>query len=131
MRERELSGWGPDPEERNEVQELQLKLLELTQFNSFYGLDVAEGLRSHRELWRAAILLQPPPAYLLPLRDLEDGFWNADTLMVLSSQKDDERLEFLARTWDPDEVEWITGPKADELLGWGGSKARILSVWWG
>lgn len=126
MRERAISGYTNQPPD--EVQDLYLKLIDLNSFNSFAGPEVVADLRANRNLWKAVTMVSCHYP-LLYLRDMASGAWNVDTVMILSSQKDDTRLELVAERWDPDEVRWVEGREASELLGEFPSRERILSVW--
>ncbi len=66
---------------------------------------------------------------LIKLRDMGANDWNVDTLYLLSSGANDRSLSALARHWQADEIRWVTGRAASELLGTSGS-FRILEVWW-
>lgn len=115
----------------NETQELVFKLMEKATFNNFNGARVAQDLRVHRDLWESAFMLDEHMP-LLALRDMKHNFYNADTLYILSSGKDDQKLEQLAKTWRPDSIEWIEGDDAMRLLGMydKSKKIRILRLWW-
>lgn len=120
----------PPPQTISHVQALQLELLKGASFNSFDGRRVARDLRRNRRLWCGVILDRPES--LIQLRDLGGGVWNADTLHVLSSGADDDKLRALAATWSPDDLGWFEGARADELLGLYGPRDdwRILYAWW-
>jgi hypothetical protein len=98
------------------IQEIHLELIRRATFNHLNGPKVVEDLEKHRDLWQAA-LIDRPSGVDIKLRDLPENHWNVDTLFILSSGKDDDKLELLAKSWRPDEVNWIEGK-------------RILSVWW-
>jgi hypothetical protein len=114
----------------NKAQELHFELMKLSSFNSFDGGQVVADLSRDEDLWRGAILLG---AELLTLRDIEDGFWHGDTLYMLPAAGREDELEALARCWNADEVDWIGGRKAEQLLGhWAqdDNPRRILRLWW-
>ena len=106
-------------------QELQLELIRRASFNDFDGDRVADDLLLHRELWSGALI---DGLGLVKLRDLDQDVWNVDTLYVLSSGRDDESLEALARTWKPDALGWQEGDEAGSALGVFDGR-RILVGW--
>ena len=64
------------------MQDIMLKIIERTQFNSFEGRSICQSLRLHRDLWRAVMLTRTDPGIIL--RDLSDNHYNADTLLILT-----------------------------------------------
>jgi hypothetical protein len=56
---------------------------------------------------------------LIPLRDLEpdDLTYHTDEVYILSSGKDKDKLMALARSWNPDECEWLPADMAQQMLG--------------
>lgn len=81
-------------------QELVLRLIELSQFNRFDGPTIARDLVKHRELWDAALLHGDPPG--LTLRDLDSNYYNADTLVLLTSVERYEALKTVVTEWMAD-----------------------------
>lgn len=71
-----------------------------------------------------------PKIDLIKLRDISDDRWNVDTLFLLPQDGKADELMQLAETWGADEIDWIEGREADNLLGVGGYNRRILRVWW-
>ena len=98
------------------LQDIQLELIRRASFNHLNGPKVVADLEKHRDLWRSA-LIDRPSGVAIKLRDLPENAWNVDTLFILSSGKDDKKLELRAKSWRPDEVNWI-------------EDQRILRVWW-
>jgi hypothetical protein len=114
------------------VQELQLELIELVNRNNCNGKKVAKLLRDNRHLWHAVLM---PSRHLDPLRDMEYGHWSADTLYILPNEGQEENLEKLAKQFRADEVNWLGGEKALELLGFWKKGIEenprlILTLWW-
>jgi hypothetical protein len=114
------------------VQELQLELIELVDKNICHGKKVAKLLRDNRHLWQAVLM---PSRRLDPLRDMEYGRWSADTVYILPEKGQEERLEKLAKRLRADEVNWLGGEKALELLGYWKKGIEenprlILTLWW-
>lgn len=66
---------------------------------------------------------------MIKLRDLDENYWNVDTLYVLSSGANDRLLGRIARRWHADAIYWVSGAAASSLLG-DTRQARILEVWW-
>ena len=114
------------------VQELQLELIELVNRNNCNGKKVARLLRDNRHLWRAVLM---PSRRLDPLRDMEYGDWSADTLYILPQAGQEDNLEKLAKRLKADEVNWVGGENALQLLGYWkkgieDNHRLILTVWW-
>ena len=118
----------------NKIQELNLELLKTVQFNFCDGKTIAAALIENRNLWKAVIMDRPHDGNyvdLIRLRDISTGRWNVDTLFILSSNKDDCKLEELAGGWNADSIEWIEDDKAENRLGGSDDEhARILQIWW-
>lgn len=119
----------------NNVQALQFALMRATSFNAFDGNRVVSDLEAHPELWRGAVMLPGRDAFLIPLRDIEDGYWNVDTLYILPQLGREGDLEALARAWDADEVDWLNGHHACRFMGeWSkaleAARRVVLRVWW-
>ena len=111
------------------IQAIQLELLRRSSFNELDGAQVARDLLSHRQLWCSALIDRLGNDALIKLRDLDDDYWNVDTLYILSSGANDPALARLAGRWHPDARSWVGGLAAKELLG-DSRPARILEVWW-
>ena len=125
----------PDREparEINRVQRLHLELLKLTRFNDMDGEQVAADLEAYPRLWRAAMLGNfGHGGELLALRDMERGFYNADTLMILTDKEHAPFMEKLAWRWSAKEVGWLRDEEAAEALGLSPvGKLKILRCWW-
>ena len=120
--------------DRNEVQDIQFRLMEFASSNNFDGDQVVQDLKANRGLWRAALMESPNS--LVTLAELEYGdAWNADTLFVLPEPGQEDALELLAKRWKADEVQWIGGEEACRLLGEYSPERRsnprqILRAWW-
>ena len=127
------------------VQEIQLELIRRTRFNAFDGERIYTSLMKHRALWQAVLLDRPglanyqKPRHLLmsgliKLRDLDQNFWNADQLFILTAKRE-QALE-LARIID--EEDWggekpIVHDDQEEIdfaLGVGREEYGLLSIWW-
>jgi hypothetical protein len=126
------------------VQEIQLELLRRTSFNALDGERIYNSLLKHRSLWRAALLdRQGVPNYakprlllmggLIKLRDLEDNFWNADMLYLLTSNR--QAADELARIaeeedWGGEVCVYKDQEEMDDALGTGRQEYGLISVWW-
>jgi hypothetical protein len=114
------------------VQKLQFELMEIASFNEFVGEIVVKDLVAHEELWRS-VLMNSHVSSEFPLRDMPEGYWSVSTLFIYASNKDNGRLWELANLWGADEVDWIVGSEAGDMLGASGPQTKdmkILRVWW-
>jgi hypothetical protein len=124
----------PDPELKiTTIQDLQLQIIALTNYNNCDGRKINRLLRENRHLWRAAMM---PNKQLYPLRDMEEGFWSADTLYLFPrAGKEFELEELVKEQFNADEITWIGSDQSLDLLGyWKKDEVQnpkmILSVWW-
>jgi len=117
----------------SEIQDLQLKVIGLTNQNALIGKKVEKLLRQNSHLWRTVFM---PSKELYPLRDMEDGEWSADTLYVFVREGKESELEQLVKEkFDADAINWIDSNQTLELLGYWKKDSiynpkMILSVWW-
>ena len=111
------------------IQAIQFDLMRRSSFNNFDGPRVARDLLRHRRLWCGAILDRVGDDALIKLRDIDENYWNVDTLYVLSSEANDAALVGLAHHWQADAIQWVGGAAASKQLGVSG-RSRILEVWW-
>lgn len=106
-------------------QKAVFRIMELASFNNFDGPMVVKSLQQNRHLWKGAIfgLFDVPGAYGITLRDIENGSYNADTLLLKPAEGEAAQaaLKELARTWSADEVDWEAVPHVNGL---------VLRVWW-
>jgi hypothetical protein len=116
----------------SDAQEFQLDSIARTNFNLCDGKRVAQLLKENCRLWRAALM----PMDLISLRDMEDKTWHADTLYIYAKEGFEFELEELVREqFTADEIHWIGGSSAADIMGTTGEgfeerSAVILSVWW-
>jgi len=114
------------------AQEFQLDVIVRTNFNFFDGKKITALLLENKRMWRAALM----PLNLISLRDLDDGCWHADTLYLYANEGYQFQLEELVREqFKADEVHWISGHRAAEIMGAYGEgfeeKSQVvLSAWW-
>ena len=115
------------------IQDLQLQIIALTNYNNCDGRKINRLLRENHHLWRAAIM---PNKQLYPLRDMEEGFWSADTLYLFPREgKEFELEELVKEQFNADEITWIGSDRSLDLLGyWKNDEVLnprlILSIWW-
>jgi hypothetical protein len=113
-----------------EAQQIQLEIIERTNFNSFNGQKITRLLKENRKLWRAVLM----PLDLISLRDMPDGVWHADTLYIYVDDGFQVQLEELVRDqFDADEIQWIGNPETENILGTTEVEDQsqvILLVWW-
>jgi hypothetical protein len=126
------------------VQEIQLELIRRTRFNAFDGERIYASLIKHRAYWQAVLLDRPgvpnyqKPGHLLisgliKLRDLNDNFWNADQLFILTAKR--EQALQLARLieeedWGGEKPIVYDQEEIDTALGVGRQEYGLLSIWW-
>ena len=119
------------PEKKiSEAQEIQLDIIARTNFNFFNGKQIAEWLRENHKMWRAVLL----PLNFISLRDMADGHWHADTLYIYPEDGWGFELEEIMREqFQADEISWIGGETAGEMLGISDVDDQsyvILEAWW-
>jgi len=115
------------------IQEMELERIKRTCFNEMDGATIAASLEANRGLWRGVIIDRIVPSEdasmsLIKLRDIEQDYWNVDTLFILVQPQQKEKMEALARTWKADAVFWIAPQTAARMLG--GDADLVLQVWW-
>ena len=114
----------------SEVQQIQLDIIAKTNFNLFNGRELAKWLTENHKMWRAVLL----PLNLISLRDMADGHWHADTLYIYPEDGYQFKLEeVLQEQFNADEIHWIDGENAGDLLGTSEVDDKsyvILEAWW-
>jgi hypothetical protein len=114
----------------SEAQKIQLDIIAKTNFNFFEGRKIAEILKENHRMWRAVLM----PLDFISLRDMDDGWWHADTLYIYPEDGYEFKLEELVREqFNADEIQWIGGSTAVDMLGTTEVEDKshvILSVWW-
>jgi hypothetical protein len=119
------------PEKKiTESQQIQLDIIAKTNFNRFDGRSIAEWLKENRKMWRAVLL----PLDFISLRDMDDGWWHADTLYIYAEDGWQRELEeVMKEQFNADEVNWIGGSSAVDMLGTTEVEDKsyvILEAWW-
>jgi hypothetical protein len=120
----------PVPKKISKAQQIQLDIIAQTNFNFFDGRKIAELLKANHKMWRAVLL----PLDFISLRDMDDGWWHADTLYIYPEDSYQFQLEELVREqFNADETQWIGGSTAVDMLGTTEVEDKsyvILEVWW-
>lgn len=120
----------PKPKKISQAQQIQLDIIEHTNFNFFNGQKIVQLLKENHRMWRSALM----PLDLISLRDMADGRWHADTLYIYPEDGYQFQLEELVREqFQADEIQWIGGSSAVDMLGTTEvehTSQVILSVWW-
>ena len=114
----------------SEAQQIQLDIIAKTNFNLFNGRKIAKWLKENRQMWKAVLL----PLDFISLRDMDEGHWHADTLYIYAEDGWQFKLEEVLREqFNADEVRWIGGESAADLLGTTEVEDKsyvILEAWW-
>ncbi len=122
-------------------QEIQLELIRRAKWNDLDGGRIVASLLAHGEMWQAVLidrlsLSRPgrlPASGLIKLRDLPAGFWNVDTLYILTRDAAHaQRIAKLAEDEDWGGMVQVHTDQAtiDGAVGSGRSTAAIVSIWW-
>jgi hypothetical protein len=120
---------GPD-QKISEVQQIQLDIIARTNFNLFNGREIARWLQANHKMWKAVLL----PLDFISLRDMDEGYWHADTLYIYVEDGWQLKLEEVMREqFNADEIRWIGGDSAVDMLGTTEVEDKsnvILEAWW-
>ena len=96
----------------NKVQKAVLKLMELSSFNRFDGKKVVKDLIDNSDKWIGAIWGRFVYMTMLPLRDIPEGYYNADTLYLSVPIEHVPFFEKKAKNdWKADEVGYALNGK--------------------
>ncbi len=106
-------------------QELELLLIRQASFNNFDGNQIADNLEARPDLWKAALVYQSSGPGIT-LRDLPDGDYNIDMLVIYPKPGKDHDLEVLSQDWKPDETSW----EGRDFFHGSNSDYRALKLWW-
>ncbi len=114
----------------SEAQQIQLDIIERTNFNFFNGRKIAALLEENHRMWRSVLM----PLDLISLRDMSSGRWHADTMYIYPEDGYQFQLEELVREqFQADEIEWIGSSDAVDVLGTTEVEHKsqvILFIWW-
>lgn len=124
----------PNPEQPrfSRTQELQFELIKQASHNSFDGEWVVDTLKANPDIWDAAMIGNFETSnFLTPLRDMRQGFFNADTLAILTTKDREPFVEEMIQMWEPDEVRWLTNKQTAKALGESHPRdKRVVLAWW-
>jgi hypothetical protein len=116
------------------AQQLQIQKLNMIRYNELDGTKVVNLLASHANLWEGYVFGRFEFFTLNELRDIKTGV-NADTLYLQPKHGKEDKLFALCQQFCADEVDFVNGAKAAELMG--SYTPEILSnpkglirVWW-
>jgi hypothetical protein len=141
----QLAIWNLPDDFVSRAQKLQLMTMIEARFNAFDPFRVVGDLLRHRDRWRGVVMDRAFPVTasgdrpytylsgdLIPLRDVESGHWNVDTLYLLIDSDQEAALRRLIDQWSADEVHVIEGEAVNSLLGaWGDNEGqKVVRVWW-
>lgn len=101
----------------NDAQKIQIERLRLGSFNALDGNYVADRLGMNQHLWLSFLFGRFKYSWLIELKDLPDGYVNADTLYILANKKNLPLLLDEINTWSADEVGWATSEDSYESIG--------------
>ena len=106
-----------------ELQDMQFRMMEFGSFNQFDGEKVAKSLKENYGLWKRFIFID---CYNLNvcLRDMQNGEWNADTLLIIVKEKFAEDMMAIAKSWKANSVDCLKHGVALERGEW------MIKVWW-
>jgi hypothetical protein len=86
--------------------EVFLNLIEWNSFNRFDGKQITKALRADRHLWDAVLFYRTDVG--ITLRDMVDGRYNADSLVLLTSLARWDTLYEIVKQWSPDAIVVVT-----------------------
>lgn len=125
------------------AQEIQLELLRRTRHNALDGEQIVESLLKHRDLWLAVLLdrlyvwtrtdYDLPLGNFMKLRDLPYNDWNANTLYILTDEREKAiRLAQIAEEEDwAGEVRVFDDPEqVARSVGSGRDEHFLVRIWW-
>ena len=142
----QLFVWNLPDDFLSEPQKLQLMLVLNNSFNAFEPFVVVRDLLVNRTLWQSVVMdrgvLMPRGTSefpgtrirtdLIKLRDIGSGWWNVDTLFLLTCEEHVAGLTAIADRWSYDAITVLSGEDTDDLLGIGRANHpnRIIGIWW-
>lgn len=113
------------------AQELHFKLIELASANNLDGFRIVQDLKANPGIWKAALIGNfGAQDDLRALRDLQHGFNNADTLMVLTDQEHAAAALEMAWHWNSDEADFLPQEETRQRLGDSASELKVLRLRW-
>ncbi len=121
----------PNPERPafSTPQELWFGLIEQSSHDDFDGKWVVETLRGNPGIWEAAMIGNfGQSGELVGLRDMRQGFFNADTLAVLTTREHEPAVEEMLHILDADEIHWLTRRQTEQALGMQPAKGKRVAL---
>jgi len=112
------------------VQDIQLELIRRSSFNSFDGERIIKALVDRIHISRPGKL---PLSGLIKLRDLDDNLWNADTLYILTPDRNcAHKLVTVAKEdrWGGEEHIFDDPEEVDMALGGAERGQAVVRFWW-
>lgn len=106
-----------------ELQEMQFRMMELGSFNLFDGKKVAWSLRKNYGLWKRFVFVDCYNSHI-SLRDMGEGKWNADTLLIVVKEKFAQEMMAVAKPWKANSVDCLKHGVALRRGEW------LIKVWW-
>lgn len=88
----------------NKTQKAVFNLMKCSAFNDFNPDEVAKDLTDNADKWLGCIWGRFNYCELLPLRDIEDDFYGADTLYLSTQKENIDFIRILAGKWQADEI---------------------------
>jgi len=101
----------------------KLKIVKASIFKDFDGRKVAQDLKKHHDLWLTVNVYDANMKLIETVERAKTG--SPRSIRVMSSDKGNEKLELLARSWNPDSVVWSPLKEVATKLGY-----YVMSVWW-
>ena len=101
---------------KNKAQEAVFSLMKASSYNNFDGEVVVDSLIKNQDKWIGCIWGRFGFAELIPLRDIENGYYNADTLYLKCPKEYVIDIKLLACEWDADEVGWLVDDELDGII---------------
>ena len=100
----------------NKIQEIILNLIEETQFNEFDGKKIVKDLRENEDKWKGVIFGRFCCGTLIPLRDIDKGFYNADTIFIKLPKENLEWLKKMVEKWKVDDFGYYLDGKFEGIV---------------
>jgi len=114
----------------NKTQKIVGELMKASSFNNFDGKKVVEDLEKS-DKWISFIWGRFDYFQLIPLRDIADNQYNADTLYIMVKKENRDWMEKMARIWNVDECDELKEEELFNKLGASPEPDRsYYRLWW-
>ena len=90
--------------------------MSVTRRNEFDGKHVVNDLKSHPDKWIGCIWGMFCHFTMIPLRDIADGIYNADTLYLTTQKEHISFIQNFAKQWKADEVGYYCNGALDGVV---------------